>query len=92
MSRQMSSEDVAGGAEMSTLTIELPERVSQEIHHSGVPQRRIEKAVVDFLELYLQEVKRMPSIHSQTTWSDGAEFARRVIADNRALFEELARL
>ena len=77
---------------MSTLTIELPERVSQEILHSKVPQKRIEMAVADFLELYLQEVKRVPSIHSQTVWSDGAEFARRVIANNRALFEELARL
>jgi len=77
---------------MSTLTIELPERVSQEIHYSGVPQRRIEAAVVNFLELYLQEVKRMPSVHFQTTWGNGGEFARRVIANNRALFEELARL
>lgn len=92
MSGQMSYEDIVGGAKMGIMTIELPERVSQEIHYSGVPQSKIEEAVVDFLELYLQEAKRMPSLHSQTAWSDGGEFARRVIANNRALFEELARL
>jgi len=87
---QLNDEEITEGAEMSTMTIELPEKVGQEIRYSGVPQWKIEKVVTDFLELYLQEIKRAPTIHSQTTWGDGVEFARRVIANNRALFEELA--
>lgn len=77
---------------MSTLTIELPETLSQEIQQRGIPAAQLEQAVVHFLEAYLQEVDDMRAASShQPEWSDGAAFARRVIAHNRALFEELAR-
>jgi len=76
---------------MSTLTIELPETLSLEIQRNGMPLEQLEQAVSDFVEVYLREIKQ-PATAFQSEWSDGAAFARRVIANNRELFEELARL
>ena len=76
---------------MSTLTIELPETLSLEVQRNGVSLERLEQAVSDFVKVYLQEVKQTATAF-QSEWSDGAAFARRVIANNRELFEELARL
>jgi len=73
---------------MSTLTIELPRTMSLEIQRRGISKERLEKG---FVEIYLQETKPTHLV-SPVEWSDGAEFARRVIANNRELFEELARL
>ena len=77
---------------MSTLTIELPRTMSLEIQRRGISKERLEKAIIDFVEIYLQETKPTHLESPHVEWSDGAEFARRVIANNRELFEELARL
>jgi len=76
---------------MSTLTIELPRTISLEIQRRGISKERLEKVIIGFVEIYLQETKPTHLV-SPVEWSDGAEFARRVIANNRELFEELARL
>ena len=77
---------------MSRLTIELPEAVGLEIQRRGLLTRQLEKAVVGFVEVYLREAKPTYTTSRVHKWSDGGEFARRVIANNRELFEELARL
>ena len=69
---------------MATLTIELPDALLQQIYARKIPPEQLENAIARFVELYLGE--------SDSTWADPAEFARRVIANNRELFEELARL
>ncbi|PKO22801.1 MAG: hypothetical protein CVU38_07515 [Chloroflexi bacterium HGW-Chloroflexi-1] len=76
---------------MSPLTIELPETLSLEVQRNGVSLERLEQAVSNFVKIYLQEVKHTATAF-RSEWSDGATFARRVIANNRELFEELAHL
>ena len=76
---------------MATLTIELSDVLLQQVHERKISPQRLESAIVRFVELYLEEADSS-SQKVNSTWSDPAEFARRVIANNRELFEELARL
>ncbi len=71
---------------MFTLTIELPETLAQQVETSGITKQRLEHVVIQLVRAYLDERE-----HVKETWSDGAEFARRVIGNNRELFAELAR-
>jgi len=75
---------------MTTLTIEFPDRVVQQLQTQGVSPEQLKKVIVHFVELYLNEQNSNPVKTSKLT--DGAEFASRMIMNNRALFEELARL
>ena len=76
---------------MAALTIELPDSLLQQIYARNIPPHRLENAIAQFVELYLEESEAtLQAIES--AWTDPAEFARRVIANNRELFEELARL
>ena len=75
---------------MTTLTIELPETIAQHIHDRNIPPERLEHMFLHFVEIYLQESESSGS--QGATWSDSKDFARRVISNNRALFEELARI
>lgn len=83
---------------MATLTIELPDDLAQQIQGRGISQQRLEKVVTRLLQEILHEwdeqsgIDETRSTATQSTWSEGAAFARRVIANNRELFEELARL
>ena len=75
---------------MTTLTIELPDTISQHIRERNISPERLEHLILHFVEVYFQEHE---SSNSQSpTWSDSKDFARRVISKNRALFEELARM
>jgi len=76
---------------MTTLTIELPDALVQQAHARKISPQRLERVIIRFVELYLEEADAA-SQTARSTWSDPAEFARRVIANNRELFEELARL
>jgi hypothetical protein len=75
---------------MTTLTIELPDTIAQHMRDRKIPPERLEHVILHFVEAYLQENESL-GIQS-ATWSDSKDFARRVIANNRALFEELARI
>ena len=70
-----------------TLTIELPDSLTQQLRERQVPQQEIEAVVVAALEIWLagQPAER-GSCFSQTA----APFIRRLIAQNRQLFEMLA--
>ena len=76
---------------MATLTIELPDALVQQVHDRKISSQRLESVIVRFVELYLEEADAN-SQKANLAWSDPAEFAHRVIANNRELFEELARL
>lgn len=77
---------------MPSVTIELPDALSQAIQQRHIPRQRLEGAVVGFLELYLHELDREAATPGSQPWSDGADFARHVIGNNRELFEALAKL
>jgi hypothetical protein len=76
---------------MTTLTIELPDNVAEEIRTRNISPQRLERVLVHLVEAYLKESEPATTT-SQPSWSDGKEFAERIIAKNRKLFEELARL
>lgn len=81
-----------------TLTIELPDELAQRLQGRGISQERLEKVVTQFVQELLREWEDETSTDPtetatpQLTWSNGTDFARRVIANNRELFDELARL
>jgi len=75
---------------MTTLTIEFPDELAQQLQNRGIPQEKLRDAILTFVQLYISEHDiRSPE---QPTLANGAEFAQRMIAENRELFEELARL
>ena len=70
-----------------TLTIELPDTLTQEFHERQIPEKEIEAVVLAALEIWL----------AQQDSKDGGRFAesavpfiRRLVAQNRELFETLA--
>ena len=76
---------------MTTLTIELPDRISQQIRDRRISPERLEDIIVSMVDAYLQE-SAPESESSEARWTDSKEFAKRIISKNRALFEELAHL
>jgi hypothetical protein len=82
---------------MATLTIELPDELIQQVHQRGISQQRLENVVNRMVQEFLRELdKSLPdnkaSAATEPVWTDGETFARRMIANNRELFEELAQL
>lgn len=76
---------------MGTITIHLPETLAQEVEARGISQERLEQVIADLVRAYLLEIETS-TVSDETEWTDGATFARRVISNNRELFEELAQL
>ena len=77
---------------MTSVTVELPETLSQAIQQRRIPRQRLEGAVISFLEFFVRELDQEATAPSAQPLSDGADFARRVIGNNRELFEALARV
>lgn len=82
---------------MAMLTIELPDELIQQVHQRGISQQRLEKVVNRVVQEFLRELdKSLPNNEApagtEPVWTDGKTFARRMIANNRELFEELAQL
>jgi len=77
---------------MTTLTIELPEPLMQQAQAHGISPQRLEEAIIRFVRIYLEESQEAQLSSVGTGLIDGSQFTRRVIANNRELFEELARL
>jgi hypothetical protein len=77
---------------MMTLTIELPDELVQQVRGRGISQQRLESAIIELIRACIREWDAIESTAKQSAWSDGEAFARRVIANNRKLFEELAQL
>ncbi|HAI70094.1 MAG TPA: hypothetical protein DCM38_11755 [Gammaproteobacteria bacterium] len=83
---------------MSTLTIELPEILHQQIQICGISRQSLEEMFIRIVQAYLDEYKatsvneKVLPTSTASIALDGDTFARQVIANNRELFEELARL
>ena len=77
---------------MTSVTVELPETLSQAIQQRRIPRQRLEGAVISFLEFFVHELDEEATASSAQPLSDGADFARRVIGNNRELVEALARV
>jgi hypothetical protein len=81
---------------MESLLIALPERLQQQAEEQGISQQRLQELVIQVVEAYLLEsqehIDKATSQSSVNKWGDAKSFARRVIANNRELFDELAKL
>lgn len=68
---------------MSGFRVELPEALVQRLEQGGMTSSEVETLVIQLVRAFLAEQERTPG-------NAGAAFARRVIANNRELFLELA--
>ena len=77
---------------MTSVTVELPETLSQAIQQRRSPHQRLEGAVISFLEFFVRELDAEATAPSAQPMNDGADFARRGIGNNRELFEALSKV
>ncbi|MDX2044970.1 MAG: hypothetical protein SF097_27410 [Acidobacteriota bacterium] len=71
-----------------TLTMELPETLTKQFRERRIQEKEIEAVVVAALELWMAQ----PQEQSEGQFAQSAmPFARRLIAQNRELFETLAK-
>jgi len=75
---------------MSPLTLELPQTLAQQVQAHGISQQGLSKICIQVIQLYMEESQ--PETSAESALPDGAEFARRLIAENKSLFDRLARL
>lgn len=75
----------------ATVTLELPTSLSEAFAQRRIPRQQLASAVARFVELYLDELAPDAAL-AKAPWLDGGKFARRIISQNRLLFEELAGL
>lgn len=70
-----------------TLTIELPEMLTEQLRARAIPEKEAEAVAIAALEIWLAQ----PSTASGNRFSESAvPFVQRLIAQNRELFEKLA--
>lgn len=70
-----------------TLTIELPDALTQQFRERQIPETEIEAVVLAALEIWLTQ----PESKNGGRFTESAvPFVRRLIAQNRELFESLA--
>jgi len=83
---------------MTTLIIELPDDLAEQVQGRGISQQRLEEVVISVVQELLRQLddtlpdNEMSPTSTELIWSDGEAFARRLIDKNRELFEELAQL
>lgn len=71
-----------------TLTMELPETLLNQFRERQIPEKEIEAIVVAALELWLAQ----PQEPTEERFGNSAvTFTRRLVAQNRELFETLAK-
>lgn len=70
-----------------TLNIKLPEALASEIHTRQISEKDIQRVVLATLEVWLEQ--KDPASHNRFNES-AAPFVRRLIGQNRELFETLA--
>lgn len=71
-----------------TLTIELPDALTEQVRERQIPEKEIKAVVVAALEIWLAQ----PEAKNGGRFSESAvPFTRRLIAQNRDLFESMAK-
>ena len=78
---------------MTTMTLELPDSLAQQLQQKHVSPQLVQSVAVAALEFWLANADELPQDTAQASTrftESGADFARRLIQQNRALFEALA--
>lgn len=71
-----------------TVTVELPDRLTEQLNAQEVSEKEVNAVVIAALEIWLTK----PKDQSTGRFSESAvPFARRLISQNRELFESLAK-
>jgi len=94
---QLNDEEITEGAEMSTMTIELPKALTEAIQDQAISLEELQAVIVKAVEDWLQSRPDLLSRHGQSAGSarfgaSAVPFADKLIAENRRLFERLAQL
>lgn len=77
---------------MSTLTLELPDTLANQLRQQEISQKEIQAIVIATLETWLASLGQNSTPQNQGRFAEsGTVFARRLIQQNRELFETLAR-
>jgi len=78
----------------STITLELSEALASQMDEQQVSEQELQAVLTAMLETWLaQRASWQETIAEPGRFSQSAiPFARRLVAQNRALFEELAKL
>jgi hypothetical protein len=71
-----------------TLTIELPDSLIKQLHERQIPEEEIKAIAVAALEIWLAQ---QHSTNGGRFTESAVPFVRRLIAENRDLFETLAK-
>jgi len=78
---------------MTTLTLELPESLVERLRERHISEQEIQTVAVAALEFWLASADQIEKPAAPAVGrfaASGASFARRLIQQNRALFETLA--
>ena len=80
-------------ATTSTITLKVPEALALQMDEQQVSEQELQAVLTAMLEVWLaQRTSRQETISEPGRFSQSAiPFARRLVAQNRALFEELAK-
>ncbi|NUO83742.1 hypothetical protein HUU05_27005 [candidate division KSB1 bacterium] len=70
-----------------TLTIELPDSLTQQFRARRIPEKKIQSVALAALEIWLTQEE---TTNASRFAESAAPFVRRLIAQNRVLFETLA--
>jgi hypothetical protein len=73
-----------------TVTLELPDALKRRLEAEDISESQLRSVLLAVIEAWLQE-RAQKSQPAERFKQSAAPFARRLIAQNRALFEELAR-
>ena len=81
-------------ATRSAITLEIPETLALRMDEQQVSERELQAVLTAMLETWLaQRAGRQEAVAKPGRFSQSAiPFARRLVTQNRALFEELAKL
>ena len=71
-----------------SLAIELPENLSEQIEARQIPDQKVKAVAIAALEIWLAQ--QPPLRPEEPFTSDAFAFTRKLIANNRELFEALA--
>jgi hypothetical protein len=85
---------------MTTITVTLPEDVAVQIEAEQINQEQLDSFLVAAVKAWLkrrQVVKEMQRVVEERPWSEAfqnsaVDFVDQLIEENKALFEELARV
>ena len=71
-----------------TLTIELPDKLIEQFHERQIPDEELKAVAIAALEIWLAQQKQ--STNGGRFTESAVPFTRRLISENRELFEALA--